>query len=129
MTRDEIAYALQVARDRGFRKVKVGLGDVVFSAKLGESALSDDDDGHEETPEQAVKATVVQAPAVGFFRTASSPIEIGHEVHAGDVVGEVIALGIANDVVSAVSGKVAELKVASGDAVEFGQALVVLETV
>ncbi|MES1227215.1 MAG: acetyl-CoA carboxylase biotin carboxyl carrier protein subunit [Armatimonadota bacterium] len=126
LTRDDIAYALKVARERGFRRAKVSLGDVVFSAKLGDLPEIEVEE-MEDVAEEAPRSAVVAAPAVGFFRPGRNPVEVGQEVSVGDIVGEVIALGIANDVVSNVSGKVSELKVESGDAVEFGQVLVVLE--
>ena len=109
LTRDEIAYALKVAREHGFRKVRVGLGDVVFKASLGDSASDEMEEEEASAPIRSAKPPVVQAPAVGIFRPGRNPVEVGQEVGVGDIVGEVIALGIANDVVSTLSGKVVEL--------------------
>jgi biotin carboxyl carrier protein len=65
----------------------------------------------------------VTAPAVGYFRESATPLEAGAVVEAGQVVAEVVGLGLANDVTTPVDGEVVEVLVAAGDAVEFGQVL------
>ena len=44
----------------------------------------------------------------------------------GDKVGEVVALGLANDVTAKQGGEVAEVCVVDGDSVEFGQRILLL---
>ena len=55
-------------------------------------------------------------------------MKVGAEVAVGDVIGAVIALGISNDVVSAVKGRIAEVNVLDSEPVEYGQVLAVVET-
>jgi len=126
LSRDEIEYALKVARARGFNSVKLKLGETSFSATLGEAEI-------DESPEFAgvasqPKSATVKSPSVGYFRPGRTVVEVGQLVSAGDLMGEIVALGIANDVTAPSAGKVSEKLVSDGDAVEFGQALFTLET-
>jgi biotin carboxyl carrier protein len=63
---------------------------------------------------------------VGIFqpRSGSGP---GTRVRAGDRLGLVDMLGIGQDVIAPADGVVTGILVESGDAVEYGQDLVVLE--
>jgi biotin carboxyl carrier protein len=69
---------------------------------------------------------VATSPAVGVFqpRRESGP---GSRVRAGDRLGAVDMLGIAQEVVAPADGVVTGVLVEAGDAVEYGQELVVLE--
>ena len=60
---------------------------------------------------------------MGYFHVGKSRIQVGDKIELGQVVGEIHALGIANDVTAAVAGEVVEIVASEGDAVEFGQAL------
>ena len=48
-------------------------------------------------------------------------------MNAGDKIGEMVALGIVNDLVAPTNGKVAEICVEDGSAVEFGQVIARIE--
>lgn len=126
LARDEIEYALRLARSRGFTSVKLKKGETSFSATLGESAFEEEPSASDDVA--APKDVAVKAPAVGYFRVGTKPVAVGDLVEAGSTVGEVVALGIANEVTTSASGTVKEILVANGDAVEFGQALMTLET-
>ena len=69
---------------------------------------------------------VATSPAVGVFhpRPDARP---GARVRGGDAIGAVDMLGIPQEVVAPADGVVAQILVESGDAVEYGQELVVLE--
>ena len=127
---DQIRHAVQTARERGFRQVRVRLGDSRFAATLPAS------NGH-AVPTEAVEAPQtaliqnptelqVESPVVGYFRALDPAVEAGHELKAGDKVGEVLALGLANDVPSPADGRVEEICVQDGDAVEFGQTIAIV---
>jgi biotin carboxyl carrier protein len=62
---------------------------------------------------------------VGYYR-AVVDLKVGDKLAEGDKVGEVVALGLANDVTALGSGEIAEVCVADGEAVEFGQKLLLL---
>ncbi len=69
---------------------------------------------------------VATSPAVGVYQPRKD-LTAGAKVQAGDRLGAVDMLGIAQEVVSPVDGIVGVSLVESGDAVEYGQELIVIE--
>lgn len=75
----------------------------------------------------------ITAPLVGTFYGAPEPgakpfVEPGDIVEPGQEVGIIEAMKIMNRIVSDVGGKVAEIIVSDGEMVEFGQKLMLLES-
>jgi len=66
------------------------------------------------------------SPAVGVYRPRRD-LSAGDRVQAGDALGAVDMLGIPQEVVSPADGVVGLSLVESGDAVEYGQPLLVIE--
>jgi len=71
---------------------------------------------------QAVRST-----AVGFV-TLSSEVYVGAKVAKGGLVAVIDTLGVANEVRAEQGGIVAVLRCATGDPVEYGQELLLLES-
>lgn len=76
----------------------------------------------------------IKAPMVGTFYRAPSPdappfVEIGQTIEIGQVVCILEAMKLMNEIKSDVRGKIAEIKVANAEPVEFGSVLFVLEPV
>ena len=74
----------------------------------------------------------IEAPMVGTMYRAPSPgappfVEVGSRISAGDVVCIIEAMKILNQIESEVSGVVREILVENGQAVEFGQTLMIVE--
>lgn len=69
--------------------------------------------------------SVATSPAVGVFTPGPDTVP-GRRVRAGDRLGVVNMLGVPQEVVAPVDGIVAETLVDAGDAVEYGQELVVI---
>ena len=69
---------------------------------------------------------VAVSPAVGVFRP-NADMTAGRRVRAGDRLGVVDVLGVPQEVVAPVDGILGEQLVDGGDAVEYGQDLVVIE--
>ena len=74
----------------------------------------------------------VTSPMVGTFYSAPSPtakpfVSIGQKINQGDTVGIIEAMKIMNQIESDQSGTVIEILVKDGEAVEFGQPLIVVE--
>lgn len=80
-------------------------------------------DGHGGTDSRRVVAT---SPAVGIFQPRVEARQ-GTTIRAGDRLGIVDMLGVAQEVVAPVDGLVGSSLAEPGDAVEFGQELVVIE--
>jgi acetyl-CoA carboxylase biotin carboxyl carrier protein len=72
------------------------------------------------------RRVVATSPAVGIFQVASDR-RAGTRVRAGDRLGAVDMLGVAQEVVAPMDGVVGASLAESGDAVEYGQDLVVIE--
>ena len=70
--------------------------------------------------------TVATSPAVGIFQPRAGA-RAGTRVRSGDRLGSVDMLGIPQEVVAPADGLVGASLVEAGDAVEFGQGLVVIE--
>ena len=74
----------------------------------------------------------VTSPMVGTFYSAPSQtakpfVSIGQKINQGDTVGIIEAMKIMNQIESDQSGTVIEILVKDGEAVEFGQSLIVVE--
>jgi biotin carboxyl carrier protein len=83
----------------------------------------DERDGHGGADGRRVVAT---SPAVGIFQPRKDA-RTGTRVRAGDRLGSIDVLGVAQEVVAPVDGVVGASLVESGDAVEYGQELIVIE--
>ncbi|MDB4849808.1 acetyl-CoA carboxylase biotin carboxyl carrier protein [bacterium] len=85
------------------------------------------------TPEQPQESgQSVTSPMVGTFYSAPSPtakpfVSIGQKINQGDTVGIIEAMKIMNQIESDQSGTVVEILVKDGEAVEFGQPLIIVE--
>ena len=74
------------------------------------------------------EGNVVKSPMVGTFYSKSSPtsnpyVEVGSEVKKGTVLCIVEAMKLMNEIESEFNGKIAEVLVKDGEAVEYGQPL------
>ena len=75
---------------------------------------------------------VVKSPMVGTFYRSASPgakafIEIGSQVKEGETICIIEAMKILNEIEADKSGTVTQILCQNGQAVEYGQALVVIE--
>jgi biotin carboxyl carrier protein len=70
--------------------------------------------------------SIATSPAVGLYRPRQD-LRAGTRVRAGDAIGSVDVLGIPQEVVAPVDGIVGASLAESGDAVEYGQALLRIE--
>ena len=70
--------------------------------------------------------SVATSPAVGIFQPRKD-LTAGVRVRAGDRLGAVDMLGVAQEVVAPIDGVVGTSLVEAGDAVEYGQDLITIE--
>lgn len=69
----------------------------------------------------------ITSHAVGVFRDAKVPIQVGDEVKPRQVLGSVESLRVPNEVVAPSAGKVLAVSVQHGQGVEYGQTLFVIQ--
>jgi acetyl-CoA carboxylase biotin carboxyl carrier protein len=79
-----------------------------------------------------ISGHAVTSPMVGTFYRASSPgakpfVEVGDEVKVGDTLCIIEAMKILNEIEADKSGRVTKVLCENGQAVEYGQTLVVIE--
>lgn len=71
---------------------------------------------------------VALSPAVGYYAPRDG-LSVGHTVIAGDVLGHVDVLGVRQEVIAPVDGIVGRFLAEPGEAVEYGQELLRIDTV
>ena len=86
----------------------------------------------EEPGDADAEGTPIVSPMVGSFYAAASPdaddfVKVGDRVTPETVVCIIEAMKVFNEIKAEAAGTVAEIKVANGDAVEFGQVMFVLK--
>lgn len=82
--------------------------------------------GHDGHGAASLLRSVATSPAVGIYRPRTD-LTVGARVRAGDRLGAVDMLGVAQEVVAPFDAIVGASLVELGDAVEYGQELVQLE--
>lgn len=75
---------------------------------------------------------LVPAPMVGTFYAASSPgaapyVQVGDRVNEGDTLCIIEAMKMMNQIDADVSGVIKSIRVQNGEAVEYGQTLIVID--
>lgn len=86
----------------------------------------------EKPAESPEKGNYITSPIIGTFYSSPSPekpsfVKLGDTVNAGDVVCIIESMKLMNEINSEFSGKVAEIYVNNGDAVEYNQKLMRIE--
>lgn len=117
-----IRHALGIARDKGYSEVRLKASGVEFCATISPKSIAKARKQAEAEKAEAQEAEV-PAPCVGYFKPLAKPVKAGQTVKVGDVLGQIIALGLPNDIESTVGGEVTEFLVKEGDPVQFGQAI------
>lgn len=85
-------------------------------------------EGGRRRDDTGLNRTVATSPAVGIFRPRKQAGS-GARVRSGDPIGVVDVLGIPQEIVAPTDGVVGETLVEAGEAVEYGQELIVIELV
>ena len=82
--------------------------------------------------EEAVTSHTVKSPMVGTFYRSSSPgakafVEVGDSIRQGETVCIIEAMKILNEIEADKSGTITKILCDNGQAVEYGQALFIIE--
>ena len=83
-------------------------------------------------PEEVLSGNVVKSPIVGTFYSTPSPgkppfVKVGDKVNKGDVIYIIESMKLMNEVKSEFTGVVKEILVESGQSVEYGQPIMIIE--
>jgi acetyl-CoA carboxylase biotin carboxyl carrier protein len=129
---DLVRHALNIARDSGLDELELEIGDSKFSAVLDRKAKKATTKvsvpaTEAETGQPTLNTKPIKAGSVGIFRTVGAILTLDTQLTAGETVGNIVALGISNDVTTPVNGVIREILVEDGQAVEFGQVIAVVE--
>lgn len=119
------------------RQVDAGMRLVLRKAKLVESVaqgamlVSVPTDLVDDVP-VSTQQTIV-APLVGIFHPWAKPkggtlVAVGDHIKVGQLVATIQSLNVINEVESAFAGRVTEITVQDGQAVEYGQPLIIVES-
>ena len=82
--------------------------------------------------EESGRRVVIKSPMVGTFYRAAAPdapafVEVGQDVEVGQVLCIIEAMKLMNEIKSETAGRVVEVLMENGEAVEFGQPLFAIE--
>ena len=129
MDKADIEKIVGLARGRGVAEITVGLeGSRVRLAIPHDAARWAAKRAAEHGDAAAVPVEIppalVRAPMVGIFRRTEGTPEPGGRAEAGAVVGEIESMGLRNEIVCEVGGKVTEAFVEDGQPVEYGQPII-----
>lgn len=85
-----------------------------------------------EKSEEAVTGNIITSPIIGTFYSSPAPekpafVKVGDNINVGDVVCIIESMKLMNEINSEFSGRVAEIYVNNGDAVEYGQKIMRIE--
>jgi biotin carboxyl carrier protein len=114
------------------RKVKADTQQATGDYQVLASSLNGVTSAARESSSAVDPRHTVTAPLVGIFHSWAKPkgkpvVVVGDRVKIGQVVGTIQSLNVISEVESPVTGRVAELLVQDGQAVEYGQHLVVID--
>ncbi|MCD7839896.1 MAG: acetyl-CoA carboxylase, biotin carboxyl carrier protein [Erysipelotrichaceae bacterium] len=92
---------------------------------------NEEDESPKEESIEVKSGIEVKSPLVGTYYAASGEnqppyVSVGDEVKVGDTLCIVEAMKVMNEIKSQVNGKVQEIKVENGEAVEYDQVLMVI---
>lgn len=123
-----IEHALAVSRAHGFAEIELECGNASFRARLDpiqKGKAKSKKGPHAPNPAEPTDpvAKPLRASLVGYYSAAARSLKVGQKISVGDLVANITALGISNDVEANVSGEIIEVLVTDGQPVEFGQAL------
>lgn len=102
----------------------------IVVAPVGAATPAVSEDAATETPGETPAGPQllhITATAVGVFRAAKPPLEIGDEVKRKQLVGVVEALKVPIELYAPENARVVEVLVTEGQGVEWGQTLLILE--
>lgn len=139
---DDLNAIAKIIKDNDLGKIKIKNGDCEICVEARTCSASPivnaapsvivSDETSAETAQTAESGNVCKSPIVGTFYAASAPdkepfVSVGSQVHKGDVIYIIESMKVMSEVTSEFDGKVKEICVNNGDAVEFNQPIMIIE--
>ena len=127
-------FKIKLVKEPSGRELPTGSGEIVRFPAIAPAEPAGASRGpqpvavNDEAAAPADDLYELNSPIVGTFFSASSPeapnfVEVGAQVKKGQVLCIVEAMKVMNEIESAIDAEVAEVLVASGQPVEFGEVL------
>ena len=140
----KVKKLMELLEESGMSEIEIKEGEEsVKISRYGNSPAPSHSFVQQQAPTSVVAAPVIvdepstvgqslTSPMVGTYYSAPSPtakpfITIGQHVKQGDTIGIVEAMKIMNQIEAEKSGTVLQILVKDGEAVEFGQPLIIVE--
>ena len=116
---------------RKARALESGVAGVAAAAVYQVADVVDEAFENESVPVES--RHTITAPLVGIFHTWAKPkgkalVSVGDHVKVGQRVGTIQSLNVLNEVETTIAGRVVEVLVQEGQAVEYGQHLLVIDS-
>jgi acetyl-CoA carboxylase biotin carboxyl carrier protein len=130
ITPELMRHALGVAQSLGLDTVELEVENEKFSAVIGKAPkpkASSTGAAPQPAATAADSTKPIKSSGVGYYRAAEPRLQVGAEVNKGDLVGSVVALGLANDLVAPATGIITEVMVQDGEVVDFGKVIATIE--
>lgn len=138
---DTVREVAQILQTQNLGEITLEMGEARLTLKRPPSVVSIAasveseiplPDSFETTNEMASEAVAptslnVVSPAVGVFREAKKPLQVGAEIKKKTVLGAVETLNIPTEVVAPQDARIVEILAIDGQGVEWGQPLLILE--
>ena len=140
---EQLREIIKLLKDEGLSEITLCDGDerITVKRESGATVLAPAVPGSAPATRRMEEATplfddpgtiTLSAPLVGTFFSRPSPdadpfVSAGDIVSAGDTVCIIEAMKVMNEIVAEAPGRVRRVLVEDGDAVEFGQAVIVFE--
>ena len=141
---DTIDYLIDRVEKSNITKLKVSCEDfeiviesnpfknsvnAVKSINISEGVVDQSDASKSE---KRLSGNVVKSPIVGTFYSTPSPgkppfVKVGDKVNKGDVIYIIESMKLMNEVKSEFAGIVQEILVESGESVEYGQPIMIID--
>jgi acetyl-CoA carboxylase biotin carboxyl carrier protein len=134
MDKEEIKKWIDLFKISGLSKLSVKDGNFEISMEMG-SLIEKKGPNHTSEMKEITQidlSKIITSPMVGTFYASASPksppfVEVGDFVKAGDTLCIIEAMKVINEIKAESSGKIKEIMVKDGSAIEFAKPIFVME--
>ncbi len=114
------------ARPTGTVSTQIAANDTSVNSAVSAVSATQTTSSATDSEESSPTAVAVTSTAVGLFRQAAPPLQVGDVVKRKQVVGIVESLKIPNEIAAPIAGRIEALLVEDGQGIEYGQTLLTI---